>query len=147
VLDLFAGTGALAIEAMSRGARRAVVVERHRPALDVVRANLAATGLADEVDVVRSSAEDYLTATASEHPDTRFDLVLLDPPYGFEGWPALFEAVEGVVSPDTFVVIESDREIPVPGTWRVERRKAYGSTFVAIARPPEPHRPSQPESR
>jgi 16S rRNA (guanine966-N2)-methyltransferase len=147
VLDLFAGSGALAIEALSRGADRAVLVDRNRVALDAVRANLTATGLQDRAEVVRSDATAYLVDRIADPTPTSFDLVLLDPPYGFAEWDSLVEAVEGVVSSDTIVVIESDREIPLPDTWRVERRKPYGSTFVVIARPPESRKPETTEPR
>ncbi len=142
VLDLFAGSGALGIEALSRGARAAVLVDRDRGAVDVVRRNLATTGLATQAEVVRADALAFLR-------DGRpaFDLVLLDPPYRFSDWDALLEALAGAVTPDTVVVIESDRDVEAPFGWRVERRKRYGSTFVTIVRPPESRRPSQPEPR
>jgi 16S rRNA (guanine966-N2)-methyltransferase len=142
VLDLFAGSGALGIEALSRGARTAVFVEQDRHASASITANLEATGLADHADVVRNDAGRYMaTATGS------FDLVLLDPPYRFTEWQDLLAGLEPIVASDTVVVIESDREVDLPAGWRVERRKRYGSTFIAIVRPPESHRPSQPEPR
>src|SRR5689334_4958151 len=85
VLDLFAGSGALGIEALSRGAARATFVERDRTARTVLEANLAACGFADRAEVVASDA-DRLLATAGER---RWDLALLDPPYAYEGWPEL----------------------------------------------------------
>ena len=78
VLDLFAGTGALAIEALSRGAASAVLVEQAAPAVAVIRANLDALDLNDTVKVRRTRAEAYLRTQR----DGPFDLVLLDPPYG-----------------------------------------------------------------
>ncbi len=141
VLDLFAGSGALGIEALSRGARAAVLVDHDRTALDVIGRNLDATGLAPQAEVVRSDATAYLRASRST-----FGLVLLDPPYRYSGWDSLLEALGAVITPDTAVVIESDRDVAVPVGWSVERRKRYGSTFVAIVRPPET-RPSPPEPR
>jgi tRNA A58 N-methylase Trm61 len=78
VLDLFAGTGALGIEAVSRGAASAVLVEQAAPAVAVIRANLDALDLNDRVKVRRTRAETYLRTQR----DGPFDLVLLDPPYG-----------------------------------------------------------------
>jgi 16S rRNA (guanine966-N2)-methyltransferase len=147
VLDLFAGTGALGVEALSRGARRVVFVDRDRRALDVVRANLSATGLTQRAEVVRTDARAFLSGWDTDSAPSPFHLVLLDPPYGFDDWASLLRNVERVVSPDTLVVVESDREIPVPDGWRVERRKAYGSTFVVIARPPESRPPETTEPR
>jgi 16S rRNA (guanine966-N2)-methyltransferase len=132
VLDLFAGSGALGIEALSRGAASAVFVEHDRAARAALEANLTATGLVDQAEVVAGDAHRYL-----ERADDHFDLVLLDPPYAFDDWPALFSAVATVSAPAAIVVIESDREVDPPESWRVERRKRYGSTFVAITRQPE----------
>jgi 16S rRNA (guanine966-N2)-methyltransferase len=140
VLDLFAGSGALGIEALSRGAASAVFVEQDRLAVASVTANLDSTGLSGAAEVVRRDADRYLAAAPGS-----FDLVLLDPPYRFADWDELLAALEPAVAADAVVVIESDREVDLPGRWRVERRKRYSSTFIAIVRPPESHRPSQPE--
>ena len=142
VLDLFAGSGALGIEALSRGARAAVLVDQDRAAIDVIAHNLEATGLDARARVVRSEATAYLRGAPFS-----FGLVLLDPPYRFSDWDGLLEAVGSVATSETVVVIESDRDVTVPVGWSVERRKRYGSTFVAIVRPPDTHLPSQPESR
>jgi 16S rRNA (guanine966-N2)-methyltransferase len=142
VLDLFAGSGALGIEALSRGAGTVVFVEVDRSAHAAVVANLEATGLDATAEVVRADAAQFLRSAPGH-----FDLVLLDPPYRTTEWEPLLAALEAVVTPETVVVVESDHEVALPPTWRVERRKRYGSTFVAIARPPASHRPSPPEPR
>jgi 16S rRNA (guanine966-N2)-methyltransferase len=142
VLDLFAGSGALGIEALSRGADRAVFVDADRSARRAVAANLDVTGFSDRAEVVASDAFRYAGSAG-----TTFDLVLLDPPYRTTDWEVLLPAVEPILSAETVVVVESDHEVALPPTWRVERRRRYGSTFVAIARPPATHRPSQPEQR
>jgi 16S rRNA (guanine(966)-N(2))-methyltransferase RsmD len=136
VLDLFAGSGALAIEALSRGARHAVLVDSAPAAIRAIRANLAALGLdADErVEVRRQDARAFLrSARAARH---EYDLVLLDPPYrlaaelGRELSPSLLE----VLAPGGRVVSESDRRAPLdldldlPTT--DERR--YGDTVIRI---------------
>jgi len=122
VLDLYAGSGALGIEALSRGAAAATFVDHDAKALTVVRRNLEATGLGDRATVLRTDA----TTFAGGH----FDLVLLDPPYAFgdEAWSRLLADLDAEV-----VVIESDREVPVPEPWRVLRAKKYGGTVVTIA--------------
>jgi 16S rRNA (guanine(966)-N(2))-methyltransferase RsmD len=142
VLDLFAGSGALGIEALSRGAARAVFVDADRSARKAVTANLESAGLAHQAEVVASDALAFAGSTT-----VTFDLVLLDPPYRTTDWEVLLPAVEPILTAETVVVAESDHEVVLPPTWRVERRKRYGSTFVAIARPPATHRPSQPEQR
>jgi 16S rRNA (guanine966-N2)-methyltransferase len=125
VLDLFAGSGALGIEALSRGAARCTFVEPARPALAALRANLAATRLDAQATVVATSAEAYL----ARRPEP-VDVALCDPPYAFDGWSELLDAL-----PAGLVVCESDRPIdPGPG-WRVVRTRRYGSTVVMFGRP------------
>ena len=82
VLELYAGTGSLGLEALSRGAATAVFVERDRAALRALRANIGALGLGGEV--VRAGVDDYLNSATAGHPDgpsVRFTLVFVDPPY------------------------------------------------------------------
>ena len=122
VLDLFAGTGALGIEALSRGAASATFVDDDRAAVESVTANLAATCLGERATVVRDDALRFLAGAV------RFDLALVDPPYAFDAWPALLEAVRAAVA-----VLESDREIEVGDRWRVLRTKRYGDTVVTLA--------------
>lgn len=131
VLDLFAGTGALGIEALSRGAERAVFIERNAKARAVIEANLASTGLADHGTVVAGAAEDHL-----DRVDQSFDLVLADPPYDYEGWEDLLVRIARRLSPDGLVVIESRRPVALPPGWVAERVKSYGGTLVTFVRPP-----------
>lgn len=136
VLDLYAGTGAMGIEALSRGAAHAVFVERDPEALAALRANLAATDLADRAAVVASDVGAYLQApdrlvAGPDGPPTSggaFDLAVVDPPYDFDGWAELLSRLPAAV-----VVIESNREIEAPETLRVHRRRRYGSTVVTLA--------------
>ena len=132
VLDAFAGSGALGIEALSRGARHCTFVERDRTALEVLRENLRRCGLADD----RASV--VVGDGASVAGD--WDLALLDPPYAFDDWDGLL----GVLAP-AVAVCESGAPIHVPDSWVVVREKAYGATVVAILRhepPPEQEDPA-----
>jgi len=138
VLDLFAGSGALGIEALSRGADHAVFVERDAAARRAIEANLAATGLAGRARLVGGTAEAFLRATTE-----RFDLALVDPPYTYEDWRSLLSALARVL--DGPAVLESDRPIAVPDGWDVEREKRYGGTLVTIIRPSAPRAPTDPE--
>ncbi|MEY2569694.1 MAG: hypothetical protein QOE63_44 [Acidimicrobiaceae bacterium] len=122
VLDLFAGSGALGIEALSRGARHATFVERDRSALTAIAQNLKATGLEAEATVVATEAIGF--AAAAPEP---FDLVLCDPPYSFSSWSSLLPVLPGRVA-----ALESDRDLPVAGPWEVVRAKRYGTTVVTI---------------
>ncbi|MCB0972798.1 MAG: RsmD family RNA methyltransferase, partial [Acidimicrobiales bacterium] len=129
VLDAFAGSGALGIEALSRGAASAVFVERDRDAAAVVAANLADLGLEDRATVVTAGAEAVL-ARGDHH-----DLVLLDPPYDHDGWDGLLAGVAGALAEGGIAVIESDRLVAVPATLAVIRSRTYGGTVVQFATP------------
>ena len=127
VLDAFAGSGALGIEALSRGALHATFVETGRDALAALRENLETLQLGAQGRVVPGDALAHLERTAAE--GSHYDLVLLDPPYGFDQWDELLAAVPVGAR----VVIESDREVVVPDSWEVHRRKRYGGTVVSLA--------------
>jgi 16S rRNA (guanine966-N2)-methyltransferase len=134
VLDLFAGSGALAIEALSRGAATAVLVERDARAIAAIRRNLGDLGVGDAEAVVRR--RDVLKALrdAREAGET-YDLVFIDPPYRLAAGlgPELAEALSWVLAPDARVIGESDRRTPLdlPGfTTTFERR--YGDTLLRI---------------
>lgn len=129
-LDLFAGTGALGIEALSRGAGSATFVETRREARDALTENLASTGLAGRAQLSGQEAFGFLASC-----DDCFDLVLLDPPYVFDRWRELLEAVAGVAEGAT-VVIESDRQVEAPSGWSVLRTKRYGGTLITIVAVP-----------
>jgi 16S rRNA (guanine966-N2)-methyltransferase len=120
VADLFAGSGAVGIEALSRGAERCVFVERDRGALRSLDQNLDALDLRDRSKVVVADA----TAVA---PTIDADIVFVDPPYDFDGWPRLL----GQLRAD-LVVAESGSEIAPPAGWVVTRAKKYGRTRVTF---------------
>jgi len=122
VLDLFAGSGAMGIEALSRGAASATFVESDRRALKVLEHNLDSLGFDDVSAVVCADGPLYLDRARP------YDLLLLDPPYAYEGWADLLGRVG-----ECMVVIESDREIEVPPNWIVHRARRYGATVVTLA--------------
>jgi 16S rRNA (guanine966-N2)-methyltransferase len=124
VVDLFAGSGALGIEALSRGAVTAVFVDISRGAVSTVDANLAATGLAgSRARVVRSDVVSWLR---TPH---HFDIALCDPPYAFEQW----DLVLGLLDADV-VVAETDHPLQSPRGWETARSKRYGGTLVTVVR-------------
>jgi 16S rRNA (guanine966-N2)-methyltransferase len=123
VADLFAGSGALGIEAISRGAARAVFVERDRAAARTIAANLEALALTDRGRIVVGPVERW-------EPD-EVDLVLADPPYGWQGWPELLarlRPLDGVL-----VVVEADHPVEAEG-WEVVAHKRHGGTVVSQLR-------------
>ncbi len=131
-LDLYGGTGAVALEAASRGAGPVVCVERDRPTAALAQGNADATGLA--VQVVGASVEGYLAGTPR-----RFDIVWFDPPYDLPT-PVVSAQVERVVdawlAPDGLVVVErSSRDTPPtwPESLTDQRVRRYGETTLYLA--------------
>jgi 16S rRNA (guanine966-N2)-methyltransferase len=134
VLDLFAGSGALAIEALSRGAGRAVLVEHDARAAAVIRSNLEALGVGAEEAVVRRRDALRAVRDAREAGES-YDLVFIDPPYRLAAGlgPELADALAPVLAQGARVVGESDRRTPLelPGlTTTFDRR--YGDTLLRI---------------
>lgn len=124
VLDLFAGSGAMGIEALSRGAARATFVEHDIEARRAIEANLGACGLTEAAEVVATPVERFLAGAQQR----RWDLALLDPPHDFDGWPELLLDL-----PAHTAVLESNHAIEPPFGWEVLRTKRYGRTHVVIA--------------
>jgi 16S rRNA (guanine966-N2)-methyltransferase len=137
VLDLFAGSGALGIEALSRGAAHAVFVDRDRAAEEAIRTNLHAAGFDDHAHVRRSPVATFLTTSIPEAP---FDLVLIDPPYDMHSADVngvLAALADGsLVAPEGIVAVErrkSGEPLRLPGGWRIEKERAYGDTLLVVA--------------
>jgi len=133
VLDLFAGTGALGLEALSRGASMAVFVETGAAARGLIRANIEALGLLGRARVLRRDAT-RLGRAGTLPP---FDLALADPPYGKRlGEAALASAAEGGwLAPDALCVLEEAAEAeiaPPAGFTLLEKREAGGSQLVFL---------------
>ena len=131
VVDLYAGSGALGIEALSRGAAEVWFVESDREAIATIEDNLATLGFRDRATVVRDGVDRALDSL----PDD-VDLVLVDPPYAFDGWTDLLGRLAGHVAADGTVVIESDRAVDLPERWEKMRERAYGGTVITFAAPP-----------
>jgi 16S rRNA (guanine966-N2)-methyltransferase len=132
VLDLYAGTGALGLEALSRGAAHATFVERGREALDALRANIAALDLAALAHVARGTVE-----SAASRLEGPFDLVFVDPPYADVPSGAVAAAlarVRGALAAGATVVLEHasrDRPPELPGLSRGESRR-HGDTTLTF---------------
>jgi 16S rRNA (guanine966-N2)-methyltransferase len=128
VLDLFAGSGALGIEALSRGAERVTFVDSAPGALRVLRGNLAALDAGAEV--VRADAVRWLRSASGR--DRQYSLVFLDPPYREAEalGPALSDALPAVLGADALVVSESDRRAPLELTIPTTDERRYGDTLI-----------------
>ena len=128
VLDLFAGSGALAIEALSRGAASATFVERDPAAVEAIRRNLATTGFIDRATIARGDASAFLRGTIE-----RYDLVFVDPPYAEIELLALLLAgpdLRRVASGLVLVRAQRRHAPPTPDQWTTERERVVGDDLV-----------------
>ena len=133
-LDLFAGTGGVGIEALSRGAAEAVFVEQGRAALETMRANLAITKLADHARVVRADVFSFLAGS----PDAPFDYIYIAPPQYKNLWAQTLRAIDANpawLSDDAQVIVQIHprefKELPLEHLTLVDERK-YGSTLLCF---------------
>ncbi len=140
VLDLYAGSGALAIEALSRGASRALLVDRDPRAVDAIRANLRTTGMRERAHTQRRTVAGFVHDSPPEQAP--FDLVLLDPPYDTPAREITSVlgalAQPGWLAPAATVVVEQSASTPVPRLvdgWEARWERAYGDTLVRIVGP------------
>jgi 16S rRNA (guanine966-N2)-methyltransferase len=141
VWDLFAGSGAMGIEALSRGAAHTTFVDHGRPAVSAVRANLATLGYgpqrssvvcADVLNWVRPELGSATPELGSARPEpAEVDLVMADPPYVWQGWDVLLERLAHL---RPLVLAETGSELALPPGWLALRAKRYGGTVVTLAR-------------
>lgn len=131
-LDLFAGSGALGLEALSRGAATSVLVERDKIAATQLRTNLALLG-ADQGQVLHN---DVLSMLKQGNPDERFDVVFIDPPFQQGLWQAVIDALEngGWLANEAAIYIESGRATlyEVPPGWLLHRDKQAGQVCYRL---------------
>jgi 16S rRNA (guanine966-N2)-methyltransferase len=130
VADLFAGSGAFGLEALSRGAAHATFVETDRAALDAIRANIAALKAEAMTDVRPLSA-------AQLSPVQPFDLIFADPPYAAGSGLAVVNAVKdaGWLAPGGWLAIETDRgDVVAPGDWHIETERRVGRARLTLLR-------------
>lgn len=122
-LDLFAGSGALGLEALSRGASRCTFVDNDRRSIAIVAQNVESLNFGAQATIRQGDAMS-LVATVEPH-----DVALLDPPYDFDAWEDLLASV-----PAEVVVIESDRAVAPGARWEILKEKRYAGSVVVIAR-------------
>ena len=132
VLDLFAGSGSLAIEAISRGMDHAILVEKDRAAQQVILENITMTKESEKFQLLKMSAERVLSNLSET-----FDLVLLDPPYAKEQIVENLELLQEKkrLTENVIVVCETDKEVELPdqiGKLELTRQKTYGISKISI---------------
>jgi 16S rRNA (guanine966-N2)-methyltransferase len=128
--DLFAGSGALGIEALSRGADHVTFVDSDRAARRAIARNLEVCGVGARAEVVAVPVERWLAGLPA---GTRFDLAFCDPPYAYDGWDRLLASL-----PADLVVVESDHPVALPAGWELARDARYGGTWVGFGVPAAP---------
>ena len=131
-LDLFAGSGQMGIEALSRGAKHAVFVDASPKAIQAVRENLAHCGFADKAKVAQMDAQSFLKSTT-----TRFDLVFLDPPYQQQIIDAVLPAVVQQMAPGGIILCETERNEQLPeqaGDYALTKTYFYGKAKITAYR-------------
>ena len=134
-LDLFAGTGGLGIEALSRGMDKAVFIDKDVKSLETIRQNLKATGFEAMAEVYKNDAERALKALAKR--EASFDLVFLDPPYRLKHGDALMTQMDELqlLKPEATIVLEHEASYVYPerfGPFVQIRKAEYGETSVSI---------------
>lgn len=133
VLDLFGGSGQMALEALSRDARLAVIVDESRDAVAVIKENAQKTHLFPDCRIVQTGYREYLRGVRG---DERFDIVFLDPPYASYDYltDALKTLVEkNLLAENALIVCETDRKEPVEAEGlRLLRHNKYGRVFISL---------------
>ncbi|KXB29109.1 16S rRNA (guanine(966)-N(2))-methyltransferase RsmD [Dechloromonas denitrificans] len=128
-LDLFAGSGALGFEAVSRGAAKVVMVEQTPRVLAALHENRELLDKPAALEIIRGDALQYLASSKS-----RFDLIFLDPPYK-KGWiPRLEPLLPGVLNEDAAIYVEAEHEIDALGDWRTVRHGKAGEVHFQLMR-------------
>ncbi len=135
ILDLFAGTGNLGVEALSRGASQAVFVDRNAEAIKVITDNLKHTKLIDKARIIKSECDTYFASINAQ--EEKFDIIFMDPPYSQEIIsPTLAQIFKWqLLNKGGIIVVESDKEDALPEVrppYAIMRSKTYGRTVVTI---------------
>ena len=135
VLDLFAGSGQMGIEALSRGARRATFIDADNRALSCIRQNVKACGFADIAAVLKSDAVSFLQRTGE-----RFDIAFLDPPYRHDILPQILPILAEKMQKNGIIVCEHEPECKLSQrilNFDLQKQKKYGKIMISVFRNPE----------
>jgi 16S rRNA (guanine966-N2)-methyltransferase len=144
MLDLFAGSGAVGLEAASRGASRVVAVEQNARTAALIRSNAASCGLAGPVTVLATGAERFLAGAAGPAEDGAFDIIWLDPPYAWDADDLdrlIAAAASTLLAADGLIAVERSARgrAPVFPAGLDSWANSYGETVVHLAQPTREH--------
>jgi 16S rRNA (guanine(966)-N(2))-methyltransferase RsmD len=148
VLDLFAGTGNLGIEALSRGAKKAIFVEKGRQAIRLIQRNLSQLGLKERSEIVPKDANRAIGILKQRGES--FDLILMDPPYekGLIRKTLMKLRSHSIYNKDSILVIEHNKREPLPATmagWNLIHQRRIGDTIISFLTPREDDHPTEVE--
>lgn len=136
VLDLFAGSGQLGIEALSRGAKQAVFVDQSAQSLGVVKENLKKTGFIDNAEVHQKTAEQFIRSCQPES----FDLIFLDPPYRMQILDKILPDLQSILRPGGKIIAEHEKNYEIPEkilNLRLQKEYFYGKIVISVLTPEE----------
>lgn len=127
VLDLFAGSGSLGIEALSRGAKKCTFVDVSRKSCACVEKNLEKTKFADSAEVLTMSADSFLKRSKD-----KFDIVLMDPPYSMGIEDSAFENISDCIHNDTIIMLETEIKPEFYDGFEIIRQAKYGRVYITL---------------
>ena len=139
VLDLFSGSGQMALEALSRGASSATLVDRSREAISIIRHNAEKTKLSDACTIYQADYLDFIKRNA----DTQYDIIFLDPPYTQKMYrPALAAMLEyRLLKPTSLILCESnedtvfENDAALAARFAIEKQSKYSKTYITVFKP------------
>lgn len=139
VLDLFAGSGQMALEALSRGAASATLVDRSRDAISIIRDNATKTKLADKCAIIQSDYLDFIRRSAGR----QYDIIFLDPPYALKMYKPALEAMlaSSILKPTSLIICESgedevfEQDKELASRFEIEKQTRYSKTYITVFRP------------
>ena len=135
VLDLFSGSGQIGLEAISRGAESAVLVDASVDAIGIIKKNAKNTNLAPQCKIIKSDYSEYLKAAANKE---KFDLVFLDPPYSFDMRKAVLKKLDkaNILNENALIVCETDKDICPENenlySFTFKKKYKYGKVFITM---------------
>ena len=139
VLDLFAGSGQMSLEALSRGASSATLVDKSRDSVAIIRDNASKTKLIDKCSIFQSDYLDFIRRSAGK----QYDIIFLDPPYALKMYKPALEAMlkSSILNPSSLIICESgedavfDGDTELASRFEIEKQTRYSKTFITIFRP------------
>ena len=134
-LDLFSGSGAIAIEAISRGASRAYAIDNNKQSIELIHKNIAKTKTPEKFKVVRTDVEQFLLSTSN-----KYDIIFLDPPYRYKNTEKLLKTIIDIdiLNQNGILIVEQSSPIPVPPQFDIIKVKRYSATSMQFAKLRDP---------